>query len=299
VGSLVLELQRDVLDPSIDLTDLLRKALLVSRKLGIKEFQIWIENELNGYKDNKDLPEYRKISGTSQCLNPYRGWQPIQFHNIESEKYWTIWTCSEPISQFAAMIGSKSQNDFIQVNYSSEGSKALLDSIGQSTQVRLIIGIPSIVSLLDSVRTVLLNWAIKLEEDNILGEGMTFTPEEKSIARAATYNVTNFYGSVGSSQIQQQTSGSDQSIIIENSNIEPIVKFLAEIKENLPELQLSNELKQAMDTEVNAVDAQVKSPKPKAAIVRESLSSIRRILEGAGGAIAAKLILSLISISNF
>jgi len=198
-----------------------------------------------------------------------------------------------------ALVNSESKNDIVQVSYSVDGSKALLDSLGESTRARLALGVSSLVSLLDSVRTVVLNWAIKLEEDNILGEGITFTPEEKSIARASTYNVTNFYGPVGSSQIQQQASSSSQSMVTDNFDIEPIVKFLAEIKENLSELQLSSELKRAIDAEVNAVDAQVKSPKPKAAIVRESLSSIRRILEGAGGAIAAKLIVSLISASNF
>jgi hypothetical protein len=298
MNSLVLELQQDALNPEINLADLLRKALLVSRKLGINDFQIWIEKELDGYQDNDDLPEYRKISGTSQCLDPFRGWLPIQFHNVQSEKYWTIWTCKEPISQFVAITTSKLENDFIQVFYSAEGSKALLTSIGRSTQVRLIIGVPSIVSLLDSVRTIVLKWAMKLEEDNILGEGMTFTPKEKSTAKTATYNVTNFYGPVGSSQIQQQTSSSGQSLVVDTLDIESILRFLTEIKENMSGLQLSSEMEQKIKAEVDTIDAQVSSPKPKVSIVRESLSSIRRILEGAGGAIAAKLLFSLILASN-
>jgi hypothetical protein len=298
MSSLVLELQHDALNPSINLADLLRKALLVSRKLGINDFQTWIERELNGYQDDKDLPEYRKISGTSQGLVPYQGWQPIQFGKVEIEKYWTIWTCTEPISQVIALVSSSSKSDAILVSYSSEALKVLLAHINRSTQVRFVVGVPSLVSLLDSVRTVVLNWAIKLEEDKILGEGMTFTPEEKSTARAATYNVTNFYGPVSSSQIQQQTSDSIQSLVTDEINIEPIVNFLAEIKESLSQLQLSREMEQKINVEVNAINAQVSSLKPKATIVRESLSSIRRILEGAGGAIAAKLLVSLILASN-
>ena len=48
-------------------------------------------NELNGYPDNKVLPDYRKIRGISQCLNPYHGWLPITFVTKESEEYWILW----------------------------------------------------------------------------------------------------------------------------------------------------------------------------------------------------------------
>jgi hypothetical protein len=44
-----LELQRDALERSIAVSDLLRKALVVSRKLGIDSIQEWLNSELNGY----------------------------------------------------------------------------------------------------------------------------------------------------------------------------------------------------------------------------------------------------------
>jgi hypothetical protein len=49
MASLVLELQREALNSTIPVTDLLRKALVVATELSIKEFQAWIEYELNGY----------------------------------------------------------------------------------------------------------------------------------------------------------------------------------------------------------------------------------------------------------
>lgn len=297
MSSLVSELQQETLNPSTDLADLLRKALLVARKLSIKDFQTWTENELNGYQDNKALPDYRKISGIAQCLNQVYGWVPIKFSNVESEKAWTIWTCTEPISEIIAIVNSKSESNLIQVSYSPEGSKALLDSVGKSTQVRLTVGIASLVPILDSIKTIILNWAIKLEEDNILGDDMTFTPHEKAIAQSATYNITNFYGSVGSSQMQLQTADSTQFLTTEKIDIEPILKFIAEIREKLSDLALTSEVEEEFNAELNTVDAQASSPKPKSSILRESLSSIRRILEGAGGAVAAQLLISLNSMS--
>ena len=48
MASLVQELQKEALDPNVKVSDLLRKALVVSKKLGIAEIEAWINKELNG-----------------------------------------------------------------------------------------------------------------------------------------------------------------------------------------------------------------------------------------------------------
>ena len=297
MSSLVIELQQEALNPSSDLTDLLRKALVVARKLGIKDFQTWTENELNGYPNSEDLPSYRKARGTSQSLNPYHGWVPITFDNKESEDGWTLWTCIDPISEIIGLLNSKSDSNTIQVSYSPEASKVLSESIGGKRRVRLLVGNSSLFPILDSIKTIILNCAMKLEEDNILGEGLTFTSHEKEIAQSPTYNITNFYGAVSSSQIQQQTSDSSQFLTIEKIDIEPILKFIAEVRDKLSETGITGDIEKEINAELNTLDSQASSPNPKPSIISESLSSIRRILEGAGGAIAAQLLISLSSIS--
>ena len=57
MSSLVFELQRDALNRNASVSDLLRKALVVSKKLKISEFEKWVTNELNGYSE--DIPDYR------------------------------------------------------------------------------------------------------------------------------------------------------------------------------------------------------------------------------------------------
>ncbi|NEP10109.1 MAG: hypothetical protein F6K14_07810 [Symploca sp. SIO2C1] len=54
MGSLVIELQKDAYDPSVSALTLLRKALVVAKKLDIKEFQKWIDLELSGYTSTSD-----------------------------------------------------------------------------------------------------------------------------------------------------------------------------------------------------------------------------------------------------
>ena len=51
------------------------KAYLVAKKLKLKEFEEWLNQEQNGYK--KEIPEYRNITGEIKAWNPYHGWIPM------------------------------------------------------------------------------------------------------------------------------------------------------------------------------------------------------------------------------
>jgi AbiTii-like protein len=46
----------------------------------------------------------------------------------------------------------------------------------------------ALVGILETVRMVILNWTLKLEEDGILGEGLSFSSSEKQTASEHTYN---------------------------------------------------------------------------------------------------------------
>ena len=85
MDSLVLELQRDAMDGSISLLDLLRKAQVVARKLNIQELQHWIQNELDGYPDKSEPPKYRFIMyGELKAHNPFRGWVMLWICSLSS-----------------------------------------------------------------------------------------------------------------------------------------------------------------------------------------------------------------------
>ena len=52
MSSIVLELQKDLLDKDCDILQALRKAHVIAVKLHLTEFDTWIQNELNGYKSD-------------------------------------------------------------------------------------------------------------------------------------------------------------------------------------------------------------------------------------------------------
>jgi hypothetical protein len=74
MSSIVLDLQRDMLDSNKKVSNLLRKAYVIARKLEVKDFETWTYNELNGYNQNLEVPLYRTLIGELRYWNPYHGW---------------------------------------------------------------------------------------------------------------------------------------------------------------------------------------------------------------------------------
>lgn len=93
------------------------------------------------------------------------------------------------------------------------------------------------------------------------------------------------------SQIQQGTIDSIQkgTFLIENEN--QLTEFIELLKTKLHELEISGDDESEIEADVSTIEAQIKSSRPKAGIVKECLLSIKRILEGASGAIIANELL--------
>lgn len=292
MSSIVLELQRDALDRSFPISDLLRKALVVARKLKITEFESWINSELNGYDKAENIPEYRLVHGTVEAWNPFRGWQPVVFPEHEVQERLSKRPCNQSVAEIESLI-SREEKGSVQMPYSAKTQQQLRKAIDFDTEITLIVPNASMVRIVDAVRTIVLNWSLKLEEDDILGEGMSFNPIEKGKAEKTSYNITNFYGPVQSPQIQQQTSHSIQISKINQFDLDAVKDFLHDLQSQINKLNLKEDLKQEMEAEVKTVEAQISSPKPKHNVIRESLSSIRSILEGAAGSLTAQLLARL------
>ena len=89
----------------------------------------------------------------------------------------------------------------------------------------------------------------------------------------------HFHAPVTGSVIQQ---GSHNTATVKYQN--EVGKVLDEIRPVMNAAKLTAEAKEELRAEVETVEAQVKSPKPKHMIIRESLQSARHILEHAFGA---------------
>ncbi len=126
-----------------------------------------------------------------------------------------------------------------------------------------------------------------------MGEGLSFTTSEIQEVEKHSYNINNFYGSVLGYQIQQATTQSSQVLEIKGYSQEELIKLIADLKAILPKLPVGDKIKDEISADINTVEAQAQSPKPKTSIIHEGLKSIRNVLEGAGGEIVAPLLVQL------
>ncbi len=145
-----------------------------------------------------------------------------------------------------------------------------------------------------------------LLEFKTLGPGIAITHhgvKEIESAIAAPDEPTTYFppvnliyvGSMSGSQIQQGTIASNQSQLIANTDPALLIELIASVREALEELQLSAEQADELESDLATLEAQATSPRPKSTIVREALSSIRTILEGAAGQVAASILINMMT----
>lgn len=286
--SIVLDLQRGVLDRGVRVSDLLRRALVITRKLKLNEFESWVDKELNGYSGQaNETPEYRRLRGEPRAWNPYHGWQAITFGSGSSEMGEII--SMRPAGQRVAELEELIEgDDNLMMPYSYEHQAIIGQAIGFQTQVALFMPKTHLVGILDAVRNILLNWSLKLEEEGIFGEGLTFTQEEKQAAEHSPQQVHYYIESIGGNAQFQQGSGINVQVSSQDFEIQDVRKILELVSDSRANMELDISAVGELDAEVATLDAQLKSPAPKASIIRESLLSVRRIFEGAGGGVAAQ-----------
>lgn len=210
MAGIVIQLQEEALSKDTDILTLLRKAYLIARKLNLKDFEEWISCEQNGYGKEKQVPSYRHVTGEVKAWNPYHGWIPVLFDK------------DTPLDEHDLF---DSLANLVNVYENTEGKSCLLNfppelnmylsQYGRTaTKFSLHISLNQIYNVIEQVRNKILDWAITLEENGILGEGLQFTSEEKEKALNSPPVVSytnNFYSAVKDSQIQQDTRDSTQA----------------------------------------------------------------------------------------
>ena len=288
MSSIVVELQRDSLNSAVAVSDLLRKALLISTKLKIPEFKTWIENELSGYRDCADLknsiPPYRVRSGTVMAQDEWSGrWIPVLFPTAEQTNAISKVVFFDSVAETEALIQRANRTkENLRIDFSPEQQEEL----SRNSQNGLVmhtrfIRVEDLKGLLDAVRNEILRWSLKLEEEGIVGEGMTFSAEEQRKASAVHYN-TNFYAPVGN--VAQHAEHFNQTANVIQS--EDLAKLVTQFSEHLNELNLDARQQQRAEVQLAILKTEL-SGEPDPAIVKQAAHSLRNITEGAIGSLLA------------
>lgn len=267
MSGLVLELQRDALNPSVSTLDILRKALVVARKLNLKDFEHWIKLELDGYP-SEDVPDYRRTQGQLRAWNPYHGWQPV----VATDEF-----SLEVLKKFSNVCNSQPIGELFQLGENPELKLLLVLTPQAETylaqfiygKVKISVSSTFIGKILQAVKNIILEWSLQLEEDGIIGEGMSFSDQEKQIAQKhiSEYNnctfmnppnqVNTYNAPVGAVQNgDHNISNVNQSI---GSNNQEILQAIAELRQQIKELP-QDDLQKVADIAIDELQEEISNP---------------------------------------
>lgn len=105
-------------------------------------------------------------------------------------------------------------------------------------------------------------------------------------------NVQNMNNSV----IQQNSPGAVQNVTFNQEEKADLKSFLEELKQSLEGLNLAVAEQNEILAEINTVEAQIDSPKPKSIILKESLKTMRSILESVAANVYTPVLLEKLNL---
>lgn len=284
--SIVLQLQQDIQDSTKKVTDLLRRAKVIAVKLNLVDFWQWIESELNGYKLNSHIPEYRVIQWQPKAYNSYYGERsPITFRDSNDRDAFAHRAIGQSIAELDHIVQNRDDEKWLQIPYPEDIQIQMREFLNWgATQFTLLVTYTAVRGIIESVRDILLDWSLKLEKEWILWGEITFSEEEKQLAQWGTinhYTITNFGNfawTVGAIN--------DQATVIVNTQFNEnelweINKILIQLTDAIKILSLWEEKEFLLAQEIKSVQSLVREQPKETWWIQKWLSAVKRMLEGA------------------
>ncbi len=281
--ALVPELVNMASDPAVPTDDLMRRALVVAKRLNVGELVEWIDAELNGYKVDQEIPEYRTVRGLLRATDLFSGRSiPLEVNSAKLARTLSTMPLRQSVTELEHLAASPSG---VKINYGHEWHQALTEHVGNDLSPYVSVSSAQLRAVISSTRNRILDWALDLEGRGIIGEGMSFTPQEKQAVQEQHYH----FGNVSGSQIQIGSNGSTQSQAntTAGTDLEALKGLVQALGATLADAK--GDTADELRAELATLKAQADSPKPKWGIIKATARSIKTVAEGAAGGLIAGL----------
>lgn len=197
MSGIIEELQRGALDPNMPVDALLRRVQLAAVKLHLPSVESWVHSELNGY--TSDLPDYRVVRGQLRGFNPYQGWLPVLFQETDVMEMVSTAHLFQSIGTLVDLVATRPNEGSEGLHYPL--SPGMVNELNRALDYPcpryvILLSRGNVVGILDRVRNMILDWAIRMEQQGIVGEGISFSAREKAQAQQALTTIN--IGAIGS-----------------------------------------------------------------------------------------------------
>lgn len=169
-----------------------------------------MKHEQNGYGEF-EIPEYRRVRGQVKGLNNRGRWIPVMFHSAATEERFATTKLPSSISQLMDLY-KRNEEFTVGLAFSAEENELLVEICAHDTKYVLEVGKDQIYAILETVRNVILEWSVDLEQKGIIGEKLSFTEKEKFTAIHDCANIHYYNYIVGNSSGLQIEQGCQETI---------------------------------------------------------------------------------------
>ena len=153
-------------------------------------------------------------------------------------------------------------------------------------RLRIQLSAHQVHDILHAVRTILLEWTLKLEKQGVLGENLMFSPEEKRKSEAVTASAVN---SIYINQVGAFAFNADHSVVqgsVETTRLTTLSQstlgLVQQVEALLAASNLPVEIQGATQAALAELNQEASAATPDSGRVRKGLESLKRVLAPAG-----------------
>lgn len=238
MAKLVIELQKECLNPALSYANLFQKAYFIAQKLEQKEMVDFLKNEINGYKNIDELPDIRYVDLTYKAFNPMRGWIPFQIPSTGIYSKLLKGPIFLSVGEMQKFLDAEDSVLNTVVPFELQRELIKNSNMFFDTEIKAFFSKTQLVRILDAVKNQILDWSIDLERKGILGEDYIFSEKEKEIAKTMTIIIN---GNVNGANVVGNMTNSSATV---NNNgkidFDSLKKIVDQVKKELEKAQTAD-----------------------------------------------------------
>lgn len=275
------------------------KIQMVSKMLRNEKLSSWIDKELNGYEDIKELPPYRVlktqiianliIDHGINCATFTNHEMPLYALGTEKADELSILYIKDSIIKLCKLTELKgySLNDYEKYWLSTIYEHSNILSAYKS------VSLPNIDIIIHKFKSTLLDIFMELNDtlfnDEIDFDLMTKRNDiEKIVNQTINAGIVNMGNGTISANESTNIGGQNNSVVINNEMKGEIEKVVAQIKEVAESFE---DEKEEVLNELARIITQLDKPTPKTSIISSALETINGMLIGVAGNMATPVVI--------
>ena len=281
---------------------ILLKAQALSFLLGVEDFQSWVQKEQRGYRPDDELPEYRKVkcavkaklsipfyAGFTYMDVPIDAISDSTVQGLLSKMFFT-----DPISEIEG-LGKSAVDSELRINAPGM-SHQFVQPLFPTSHVEAVCQITnssSAISIVDAVKSVLLNFLLTMKQNKMLDINLSPEKKKEGVSRIIQQTI---YGNVinadGSNILAPVVSGNNNVLNINTSKQLDDLKNIVSQLLALPEIKENKDVKE----EVTSIQNEINSQEPNHKGIKKSFLFLKDFFIGTASSVAANLISQALSI---